>query len=65
MACLPLVRGELWIPGAALTVEVSVEELDVSWDEGDGTGSSLGEEPCFIAKVIIRESVRRADSEVE
>lgn len=32
---------------------------------GDGTGAASGEEPCFIAKVIIRESVRSADSEVE
>ena len=28
-------------------------------------GAASGEEPCFIAKVIIRESVRSADSEVE
>lgn len=50
MACLPLVRGELCIPGAALTVEVSVEELDVSWDEGDGTGSSLRGGAMFYSK---------------
>ena len=30
-----------------------------------GLGAASGEEPCFIAKVIIRESVRREDSEVE
>lgn len=49
-ACLPLARGELWVPGAASTVEVSVEELDVIWDESDGTGSSLRGGAMFYSK---------------